>query len=121
MTAPARKSAAKKAPARKSTSAAVAARREVRGEKNKPVIIDVPFRGETFKIPLDRIGNGKVFLRQKAVEHFAGPDQICALLFDVLGPADSARWIALMEPGDEIFGQAGQFFSAMNKATNVPN
>ncbi len=120
MTAPARKTAAKKTSARK-TSAAVAARREVRGEKGKTATIKVPFRGETFEFALDKIANDKVFARQQVLAKFGGGEKLCDLLFEILGPVDSVRWIELMKPGDLLADVAVELMTAINKAGNVPN
>lgn len=114
MPAPARKPAAKKA------TAAVAARREVRAEKNKPTPLAVAFRGEKFAIPPDRLG--AYFMRGQYMAEFgADPAQVTKSLFRLLGQVDSARFLDLMREGDGIYDVAGEFALALNKAANVPN
>lgn len=105
---------------RKST-AAVAARREVRAEKGKPAPLQVKFRGETFAIPRDRLGSARVFLLVKKLEKFNTVGDEVEVLFEILGQRDSARFIALMKPGDEINPAYAEFMAAVNKAASVPN
>lgn len=103
-------------------SAAVAARREVRAEKGTPATLQVKFRGESFDIPTDRLGSSRVYMRQKFLEQFgATNDAVSALLFELLGQADSGRFINLCGPDDTLGGSAAEFIAALNKAGNTPN
>lgn len=120
MPAPARKAAPRKAPAKKIT-ASVAARREVRTQKATAPPTKVPFRGVTFEVSLDKLGVERVYMRQKAFEHFGTSDELVALLFDVLGARNSSQFIERLEPGDTLLEVAGEFFKALNKAGNDPN
>lgn len=114
MPAPARKTPAKKA------SAAVAARREVRGEKKPPAKITVTFRGEKFDIPVDRIA--AFFMRgQYIIEFGFSPEQVSKMLFRLLGQKDSARFLDTIREGDTLDGVGAEFYRALNKAANVPN
>jgi len=108
-------------PAQKKPTAAVAARREVRGEGGAVEPLSVKFRGDTFDIPRDRLGSARVYMRQQHLRRFRTVESEVELLFEVLGQADSGRFIALCEPGDSIDGAATEFFAALNKASNVPN
>lgn len=111
----------RKTTARKPT-AAVAARRQVRAENGKPAPLEVPFRGEKFEITLDHLGSARFYMRQKYLEQFGvNADGVVNMLFELLGKADSARFIALCGPGDTIFDAAAEFMTAVNKAGNVPN
>lgn len=104
-------------------SAAVAARREVRGEKNKPTAtIAVKFRGAEFTLPVDRMGSSRVYMRQKYMQQFGATNEaVAGLLFELLGRVDSARFIELCGENDTIGAAATEFFAALNKASNVPN
>lgn len=110
-------------PAQKqAAAAAVRARREVRAEKVEVAPLEVPFRGQTFTIPRDRLGSARVFMRQKFIDQFgATGDAVSALLFELLGKEDSARFIDLCGPGDTVSGPVTEFIAALNKAANVPN
>jgi hypothetical protein len=113
--------AATRKPAQKAT-AAVRARREVRAEKNPVPPVEVTFRGETFTIPRDRLGSSRVFLRQKHMEQFGvTSDGLSAVLFEILGQRDSARFIDLCGPDDALLEVSNEFMAALNKAVNVPN
>lgn len=110
----------RKAPAKKAT-AAVAARREVRAEKGKPKPLAVKFRGESFEIPIDRLGSARVYMRQKLLQSTPTAEHQVDLLFEILGGDQSARFIDSCGPGDTIFTVAREFFDAIKKAANVPN
>lgn len=110
----------RKSPARK-PSAAVAARREVRSEKRTVKPIEVKFRGETFLILRDRLGSARVYMRQRLLHATPSVEHQVDLLFEVLGSDQSAKFIDTCKPGDTIFGVAAELFTAINKATNVPN
>lgn len=115
-----RKSAQPRKAAKKAT-AAVRARREVRNEGGKVPPLSVKFRGETFEIPRDRLGSARVLLR---IQHFRQELTVATsskLLFDLLGSADSARFIDTCEIGDGLGAVAIEFLDALNKAGNVPN
>lgn len=112
--------ATKKPPAKKAT-AAVAARREVRREKNTPKPLTVEFRGQKFDIPMDRVG--AFVMRGQYIAAFDddSQEQAMKLLFGVLGKVDSARFLDLLRPGDVPSVVVGEFVRAFNKAANVPN
>ncbi len=113
---------ARKTPSRKTaTKAATAARREAKASTEKTPTLHVPFRGETFDVTLDRFALQKVFFRQQALAQFQRAEDMCGVLFDILGPVDSARWINCAKPGDDLFENADEFMKAMNKAGNDPN
>lgn len=111
----------RKAPAKKAT-AAVRARREVRAEKNEVPPVTVPFRGSKFDIERDRLGSSRVFLRQQHMQTFGVTNEgLSAVLFEILGEADSGRFIELCQPGDSLLSAANEFMAALNKASNSGN
>lgn len=117
---PARKPAATK-PAAKKNTAAVRARREVRAEKNKPAPLTVTFRGGAFDIPVDRLGSARVWLRLQHLQKYPSEQAAIGVLFELLGPLDSARFIDLCQPGDGIAAVFNEFMATINKGANVPN
>lgn len=119
MPAPARKAVVvpRTAPAKKAT-AAVRARREVRAEKNVVAPIVVPYRGEKFEIPLDRLGG--FYMRGQFLARFGvDGEQMSTMLFDLLGKTDSARLLNLIRPGDALLTVLSEFTAALNKAGNA--
>lgn len=108
------------APAKKTARAAVAARREVRGEKKPPATLAIAFRGEKFDVPVDRLG--AAFMQGQYMAEFGvSGERISKMLFRLLGPQDSARFVDSIGPGDNIVVVADEFLQALNKAGNVPN
>lgn len=115
----ARAQTVRRAPAKKAT-AAVAARREVRAEKTGAKPLAVTFRGQTFDIPVDRLG--AYFMRGQYMAEFGvDAEQISKSMFRLLGQRDSARFLDLMVEGDGIYDVVVEFSKALNKAANVPN
>jgi len=113
----------RKATPRKAPAAAVSARREVRAEKGKTASVAVKFRGETFDIARDRLGSARIFLLQRKLGKpgFGTIADEVEILFELLGQVDSARFINLVQPGDQIEACYLEFVQALNKAANVPN
>jgi len=111
----------RKPPAKKAT-AAVRARREVRAEKNAVPPVKVTFRGAVFEIPRDRLGSSRVFMRQEHMRIFGiTSETLTALLFEILGSKDSARFIDLCGPGDRLLDVSNEFLEALKKAGNSGN
>lgn len=113
------------APARKAVAtkkvAANAARREVRSErgpKAKPFVVH--FRGEQFEVTRDRLGTDKVYQRQVMVDVFRSNDSVLKLVYEIIGPRDAGRFLALCKPG-EVFEPAAEFLEALNKVASTPN
>lgn len=123
MSAPTRRPAAKKAPAKKAT-AAVRARREVRAEKNVVAPVIVKVRGESFEIPVDRIGSDRAFTLTNAMLDQTGGARLRSigrLVRTLIGPSNDERFTALARDDETAGTLVLEFMTELNKVANVPN
>lgn len=115
---------ARKAPAKK-TAAAVRARREVRAEKVTTPPISVKVRGETFEVPVDRMGSDRAFTLTNAMRDATDFGQrliaIGRLVRTLIGSANDDRFTALARDDEPAGTLVLEFMTELNKAGNVPN
>jgi hypothetical protein len=90
---------------------AEAAAAEATGD-TKPIV--VAFRGQDFEIPPERFGTARY-----AMAAASGQDH--KLLYELIGPADANRFIALCKPGESFVEPALEFFEAFSKASGQGN
>lgn len=81
-------------------------------DPNAPIV--VPFRGAEFRIERVTLVSARYLVA-------VASNQPHTILFEALGPKQSAEWIRLCKPGEGLYEAAGEFFEALSKAAGWGN
>jgi len=100
---------ARKAPTKKPPTPAQAAVAEALKEG-----ITVEFRGQQFFIPDEIRSSARLAIAEAAGD-------VPAIIYEVLGPEDSRRWISLCERGESLSDVSAEFFAAAAEASGSGN